>query len=191
MAACGDRSSSSSSGGGSYMAVAVAEATAAQSSSSSFIIVVILFLLDHPPHRHCPSPFCCPQLFLQASAHPPSTHRQPRQKQPKIVVHRRCSSSSPSSSLLGAPRWWDDGPHGGRRTTMTAIARMKATDRPPNCRSLSHSSLAANVVTSSPNCLVQDWPSLTYEWYDKRPHMQFQLRTGGCDNLPQLHLTPK
>ena len=86
VAACGDRSSSSSGGGGgSGVAVAVAEATAAQSSSSSYIIVVILLLLDHTPHRHCPSPFCCPQLFLQASTHPPSTHQQPRQKQAHLL----------------------------------------------------------------------------------------------------------
>ena len=110
VAACGDRSSSSSGGGGSGVAVAVAEATAAQSSSSSFIIVVILLLLDHPPHRHCPSPFCCPQLFLQASAHPPSTHRQPRQKQAHLLCKQpntgrisrphRCPASSLELSNL-------------------------------------------------------------------------------------------
>jgi hypothetical protein len=148
------------------VAVAVAEAASAQSSSSSLVIVVILFLLDRPPCRHCPSPFCHPQLFLQAAAHPPSTLLSmvgccvgaPTSTDDRCKSNLRSPSMSSlfifiallllawGASLVGRC------PRGGRRTTMTAIARMTATDLPLNCLSLSHLSLAATVVTSSPNC---------------------------------------
>jgi hypothetical protein len=74
-----------------------------------FVVVVILLILASPPCRHHPSPFCHPLLFLQPTAHLPTTlpsmvdccvgtphlYQQLQPKLPTIVIlavvaHLRC-----------------------------------------------------------------------------------------------------